>query len=399
MLRQRLLHIVNHANCNSILIEFKIERFFLMQIVHIFKTYFPHTMGGCEQVIKNIALSTTRYGCSHKLLTVTPDSTPIVDNLDEISVSRYPKTLNVSSCPISWQLYRNFKQEIQNADILHYHFPWPYGDFLHLTSKVKAKKNIVTYHSDIIKQKTLNFFYKPLMHKFFRKMDAIVPTSQNLLDTSTSLSRYKNKCTPIPIGIDESNYFPLQQDRIESFKQKFGNNFILFIGALRYYKGLEFLLKALVNTKVKVVIAGAGLLEKELKHQALVLRLNNVHFLDFVTNEDKSALLKLCRAVVLPSHLRTEAFGIALIEGLMFAKPLISTELGTGTSYVNEDKKTGFVVQAGNVLELRTALDTLFHNVDLAEQMGQESRKRFEKYFMAGQMGYSYVELYKKILI
>jgi len=368
-----------------------------MQIVHIFKTYFPDTMGGCEQVIKNIALSTAKYGCTHKLLTVTPKSTAKVDKLDKISVSRYPRTLNFSSCPISWQLYKNFKHEIQNADILHYHFPWPYADFLHLTSKVKAK-SIVTYHSDIIKQKSLNFFYKPIMHKFFQKMDAIIPTSQNLLDTSPSLSRYKEKCTPIPIGIDESSYFPLQQDRIVFFKQKFGNNFILFIGALRYYKGLEFLLKALLNTKVKVVIAGDGPMKKSLKQQALALQLSNVHFLDFVTNEEKSALLNLCRAVVLPSHLRSEAFGIALIEGLMFGKPLISTELGTGTSYVNEDKKTGFVVQAGNVSELRIAIETLFNNPVLAEQMGQESRRRFEKYFMAEQMGYSYFQLYKKTL-
>ena len=56
------------------------------------------------------------------------------------------------------------------------------------------------------------------------------------------------------------------------------------------------------------------------------------------------ALLALSYAILFPSHLRSEAFGISLLEGAMFGKPLISSEIGTGTTYINIDGKTGVVV-------------------------------------------------------
>ena len=135
-----------------------------------------------------------------------------------------------------------------------------------------------------------------------------------------------------------------------------------------------------------------------LKRQAARLGLTNVKFVGAVPDDDKIALLALCRGVVFPSHLRSEAFGITLLEGAMFGKPLISCEIGTGSSYVNIDGVTGIVTPPNDPAALRAAMRRLADDAALAEQMGRGARERFDTLFTADHMARSYVALYRKVL-
>lgn len=91
----------------------------------------------------------------------------------------------------------------------------------------------------------------------------------------------------------------------------------LFVGVLRYYKDLHILLEAAQWMECLIVIVGAGPIEAELKAQAQSIGLCNFHLLGHLPDEDKVALLTLCYGVLFPSHLRSEAFGISLLEGGM----------------------------------------------------------------------------------
>ena len=119
------------------------------------------------------------------------------------------------------------------------------------------------------------------------------------------------------------------------WKRVIGQNFFVFVGVLRYYKGLHILMEAAQNSAWPVVVIGAGPVENALREQARELGLLNVKFLGGVSEEDKVAILKLSYALVFPSHLRSEAFGISLLEGAMFGKPLISSEIGTCLLYTS----------------------------------------------------------------
>src|SRR5690554_7273157 len=130
---------------------------------------------------------------------------------------------------------------------------------------------------------------------------------------------------------------------------------------MRYYKGLHILLDACKDTDYPVVIVGAGPLENTLRQQAQRLRLHNVYFLGPLPDPEKNVLLQLSRVVVFPSHLRSEAFGISLLEGAMFGKPMISSEIGTGTTYINIDGETGLVVPPSDPAALRAAMHQLWH--------------------------------------
>ncbi|NDC57110.1 MAG: glycosyltransferase, partial [Alphaproteobacteria bacterium] len=149
--------------------------------------------------------------------------------------------------------------------------------------------------------------------------------------------------------------------------------------ALRYYKGLHIVLEALKDHDWPVVIAGTGPEEKKLKARAAQLGLKNIVWAGKITDDDKWALLRLCHAFVFPSHLRSEAFGISLLEAAMAGKPMISAELGTGTSYINAHNETGLVVPAGDAGGLAQAMQKVFdiemHNIVLRGHLPKNAQR------------------------
>ncbi|WP_151030200.1 glycosyltransferase, partial [Citrobacter cronae] len=161
------------------------------------------------------------------------------------------------------------------ADLVHYHFPWPFMDVVHFASRLR-KPTVVTYHSDIVKQKYLLKLYAPLMHRFLGSVDAIVATSPNYVRSSPVLSRYAPKV--IPLGIDPATYPTVPSSVCARWQSRFPERFFLFVGALRYYKGLDYLIEACREVPYPVVILGRGPMECELKARVARLGLLNVHF-------------------------------------------------------------------------------------------------------------------------
>jgi rhamnosyl/mannosyltransferase len=197
--------------------------------------------------------------------------------------------------------------------------------------------------------------------------------------------------------LDKAGYPTPSKERLKYWREIVGPKFFLFVGVIRYYKGLHILIEAAKGTDYPIVIVGAGPIEKELKAQASQLGIKNIHFLGQLSDEDKSALLTLCYAVVFPSHLRSEAFGISLLEGAMYGKPMISSEIGTGTSYININRETGLVVQPSDPNAFREAMRMLWENPNIAIAMGKRAEQRYWDLFTADKMAASYATLYKEL--
>ena len=367
-----------------------------LRVLHVYRTYFPDTQGGLEEVIRQICRNTKEQGIESRVFMLSDNPVPAVIEREEVQVHRFHRTFEIASCGVSIGALSGFKQLVGWADVVHYHFPWPFADLLHLLGRV-SKPSLLTYHSDVVRQKTLLRFYRPLMRAFLNKVDVIVPTSENYFASSNELGRYSEKIDVIPIGLDEETYPSVSNEELSAVRERVGEGFFLFVGVLRYYKGLHILIDALQNTSLQCVITGAGPIETELKEQATKLGLKNVKFLGYVSDSEKVALYQLCRAVVFPSHLRSEAFGVTLIEGAMFGKPLISCEIGTGTTYVNADGETGIVVPPANAKALREAMLQLDEDEALAGSLGKAARSRYERLFTGRLMGERYAQLYKKL--
>jgi len=368
-----------------------------MKVLHFYKTYLPDTIGGVEQVINQLIRGTDNIGCQPEVLALSPSKVDRTVEVDNHKVHRCRTHFEVASTPFSISAFYRFWQLAKEADIIHYHFPYPFADVLHLLLRIN-KPSVVSYHSDIVKQKNLLKLYRPLKRRFLKSVSQVVAASPNYLKSSTVLSNITQKVSVIPYGLDKSLYPTPSPKRQQDWREKVGSRFFLFLGVLRYYKGLHILMEAAHTTTYPIIIMGAGPLEQALKEQVLQLGVKNVVFIGFVPDEDKVALLQLCYAVVFPSHLRSEAFGISLLEGAMYGKPLISSEIGTGTTYINIDKETGVVVPPSDPEALRQAMDYLWENPEKAQEMGRRAEKRYLKLFTSKRMSDSYVQLYKKLL-
>lgn len=367
-----------------------------MNVLHVYRTYFPDTQGGAEESIRQMTQSTAALGINNRVLTLQRE--PGEDRLDVpgSQVWRAQRQFSLQSCDIGFGMVPLFRELQEWCDLVHYHFPWPFADMLELIAG--RKPYVVTYHSDIVRQARLGWVYRPLMRHFLKSARRIVATSPDYAASSRVLADYQDKLAIIPLGIDEDSYPTVQPQTLQRVEQQCGRDFFLFVGVFRYYKGLDVLVDSLKGTGHRVVIAGTGPEAGALKAHISELGLDNVTLTGWVSDEFKVALFQLCRAVVLPSSMRSEAFGMTLLEGAMFGKPLISARIGTGTSYVNHDGETGLVVDPGSPEALRSAMDHMAANPEEAVQMGMHARARYEQYFTGSLVGEYYRALYSEVL-
>ncbi len=367
-----------------------------MRVLHFFKTYWPDTFGGVERTIHAIAKGVAKYGIESDVLSLSraPGENSLA--FDGHMAHKAKLDFEFASTGFSREAFGRFRELSKKADVIHYHFPWPVMDVVHLTSRT-GKPSIVTYHSDVVKQKVLLQFYKPLMLRFLADVDRIVATSPNYLESSDVLRKFRAKTTVIPLGLDETDY-PSVDDAVRMrWRSRFPGRFFLFVGVLRYYKGIHILVEAARRNGLEVVVVGSGPMEAELK-QLAAKGAENVHFVGAVSDQDKVALLELCEAFVFPSPLRSEAFGLSLVEAAMFGKPMISCEIGTGTSFVNLNDKTGLVVPSNDADALSDAMKRLWQDEKKAAAMGVAARDRYLAHFTAQRMCAAYHRLYDELV-
>jgi rhamnosyl/mannosyltransferase len=232
-------------------------------------------------------------------------------------------------------------------------------------------------------------------------MKFIVATSPAYLATSPVLSHpsIRDLVRVIPLGVDENSYPSTGDESIYSRLGVGANEpYFLFLGAMRYYKGIHTLVRAATKVDARVIIAGSGPDEEKYKALAEECGASNVVFAGQITNPEKLTLLKNCRAFVLPSHVRSEAFGMVLVEASMFGRPLISCEIGSGTSFVNAHEETGFVVPPEDSNEMAHAMSNLLDDDRLSINFGKGARVRYERLFSGPALGKAYSELYKEAL-
>jgi len=318
-----------------------------MRVLHFYKTYFPDSVGGVEQVIRQMCVGTGRLGITNQVLSLSRDRRLEPFDYEGHTVHRVPLNFELASNAVSVQAIGKLARMAAEADVVHYHFPWPFMDMAHFLARID-EPTVVTYHSDIVRQKALLKLYQPLKHRFLESVDTIVATSPNYLASSAVLDRYRDKTRVITFGLDKSSYPEPDQARLDHWRARVGPKFFLFVGA--------------------------------------------------VDDHDKAALLKLCYAVAFPSHLRSEAFGISLLEGAMYGKPMISSEIGTGTTYINVHGETGLVVPPSDHEALRAAMTRLWNDPRMAQEMGQRAEARYWQLFTSAQMADNYARLYQELV-
>lgn len=351
-----------------------------LRVLLVNKAYPPH-IGGIETLVRRYALCLqTEFHAEVQVLVCQEKGKTVREVVEGIPVLRAGSIGTYFSCPLSCSFLWQFRKMAKQADVVMIHMPFPLADLACLLSGYQGKV-VLAWHSDVIKQKTLLRFYRPLLRWLLKRADCILTATQGHIDSSAFLPAVQEKCRVIPYGIDIADYraakaYPiLEKAAIQPDTVK-----LLFVGRLVYYKGVTVLLEAMQQvTGCELFLIGSGKLQEELQQNAV--QMENVHFLGSLSDADLRAALQECDMLVLPSVANSEAFGLVQLEAMVYGKPVINTALPTGVPYVSLDGKTGLTVPPNDAAALANAIQTLVSNAALREQYGKAAKQRVETVF------------------
>lgn len=368
-----------------------------VDVLQIGKFYYP-VKGGVENHLY-LLCNELKKDYSLEVLVANNRFRGCFEKMEQVRIRRLMNLgtlLSMSFCPTMAFWFRRIK-----ARIIHVHLPNPLADLSYLLARPSGKL-LVMYHSDIVRQRMLLPFYRPILLALLRRADLIIATSQNYIDSSYILRHFRPKCTVVPLGVDLERFrlTASVREKVKAVQDKFGCPLILFVGRLVYYKGLEFLIEAMKDIPAHLLIIGTGPLEKKLKKLRKRNRLEDkITFLHHISDAELPVYYHASEIFVLPSIERSEAFGIVQLEAMACGKPVISTRLNSGVPFVTLDRETGLVVEPRSGAAISVAANLLLGDKDLRERLGKKGRERVEKMFTKEQVAAQIKELYKRLLV
>jgi glycosyltransferase involved in cell wall biosynthesis len=362
-----------------------------MQILHVYKDYNP-VLGGIENHMKELAEAQVAADHQVTVLVTNPGKEVGLAVMNGVRVVRVPRLATVASTPISPTFPLSLRR--QPADIVHLHFPYPIGEVSQLAAG-RHRPYVITYHSDVVRQQSMLRFYRPLLWRVLRGAARILATSPQYIASSPFLSQLKEKCTVVPLGINPRPY-----QSAEPLLPPSGKPRLLFVGRHRYYKGVGDLIQALpLIAGAELLLPGIGPMQETWRKLAAEVGVaDRISFLGEVSNDDLPRLYASADLFVLPANARSEAFGIVLLEAMAAGLACVTTELGTGTSFVVQDGVTGLVVPPQEPPALAAAVNRLLADDELRRRMGENGRQRVLEQFTIERVAHQVESVYRAVL-
>lgn len=373
-----------------------------IKVLQLGKQYHPH-LGGIEKTMQQMAEGIQDKVDSYVL--ATQDKGEAYNAIINGVPVHYAKSWGiVASMPISFDLIMYLRKHSSEYDIIHLHMPFPLGDLACLLSGFKGKL-ILYWHSDVVRQKKMMLFYKPLMNWTLKRADAIAVATQGNINGSPYIKRFEKKCVLIPFGLRKEweeksdKYWISRLDHKGDINEKLH---LLFIGRLVYYKGCDILINAMAKLKelpIDLTIIGSGAMEEELKKRTIQLGLGEkVNFKGRVSDEEMEREITNCDVFVFPSVANSEAFGLVQLEVMAYGKPVINTSLATGVPWVSLNGVNGLTVPPLNSQALADAIRWMWENPAGRREMGINARERVKSEFNHEKMIGQILELYNSLV-
>jgi rhamnosyl/mannosyltransferase len=382
-----------------------------MKILLVNKAYTPH-LGGVETVVRQIAAGMSERG--HDVAVLCFGDNDVTEKVNEAEVCRLRPIGYIGSAPVGLRFVKKFFELSKWADVVNLHSPNPMGEIALLSAHFpRGKKIICTYHGDAQRPKFLLPAYDVMLRRFFKRCDVVAVSSPPMSENSRVMKTgfFTGKMRVIPLGVRIKNYENHQGSSMEDARRLLASlperSFkVMYAGRMVYYKGLEVLLSAIAKIKscagspakdhlICAFLVGSGPAERSVG--AFIAKnclSNDVLVIPHQPENVYRALFKLADCFVLPSTHQTEAYGIVLAEAMASGLPIISTELGTGTSWVNLDGKTGIVVPPGDADALSKAIAYLSDHEEARKTLAAESVIRVGRFLREDTMLDAYEKLF-----
>ena len=368
-----------------------------IKIFQINKYYFP-LIGGVETVVKQIAERVNSKTVAMQILCVHENKGIPTQKVKirGVSVIKTRQNFIIRAMPFSFDFFSCFLK--LRADLWHFHHPFPLAVLAALIFRPRGKW-IVTYHSDIVKQKILNIFFNPFLLLFLAKCEAIVVTSPNLIESSGVLFKFKSKCFVIPLGLQVENY-KIKQPLPLSVPKAWANQYLLAVGRFVGYKGFEYLIRSLnyLSKNENLILVGSG--PQEFFFRKIINKYgleDRVLILGPLCFEELTGVYRYAKYFAFPSVTNNEAFGLVQLEAMLMGKPVISTDLKTGVTFVNQNFKSGLVVSKRSSLAIAKAVKYLNSHPELVKSIRLNNPRYVKTKFNLKNMINGYERLYRQL--
>lgn len=274
------------------------------------------------------------------------------------------------SVQFSKSFFKRYKKIKNYYDIVIINLPHPVANMaLWLAPPKKNVKIILYWHSDIVKQKKLLFFYRPFQNWLIKRSTAIIAPTKVHTSESDCKKLFQNKRHIYNIPyilryvIHPSKYKVTDE----------GKKVIFSCGRLIYYKGFDVLINAAkyVSNDAVIHIVGNGALKDSLQKQIDENGLTDkVKLLGRLSDEDLQLEYRDCYLYCFPSVERGEMMGMVQFEALSYGKPIVSANIPrSGAPTLNEDGVTGFKVPVYDEKALAEKINLLLEDSVLYEKM------------------------------
>lgn len=346
-----------------------------MRITHLNKRYWPH-VGGVERSLHGIARACVRQGDQVTALVCAGRPLPAHRRLDGVDILEAPSFGVVQSQPIAPSYLR--LPDIET--VWHLHEPFPLGTLaMLLHTRGRRRPLIITWHSDVVRQRALKPLHDGLAKELLRRARFIHVPTEGHAANSALLSQFRSKLRPIPFIVDIQATRRRSDHPLAASIRHWANGrpIALAVGRLVYYKGVGVLLDAIALIRdVCLVIVGEGPLRKQLESRVQELAISErVRWLGQISDDDLAGAFSGADVFVLPSVAPSEAFGLVQVEAMAAGLPVVSTRLGTSVEIVNVDGATGTVVEPGDPRALALAIRALVHDEALRGRLSAGALK------------------------
>ncbi|BAV10206.1 rhamnosyl/mannosyltransferase [Filimonas lacunae] len=372
-----------------------------MKILQLGKAYPPANLGGVEVVIQLLCEGLNKKGVYCDALGVNDKREFKKENgVNGGIVYRAKLIVKAFSTLLSLNIIYLLKKIRKEYDIIHIHAPDPMSALALLLVNPKAHI-VLHWHSDILRQKLMLFFFSPIQRWLLNRVDIIIVTSPNYAAGSVALQRHAHKIKILPIGIDVDDH--LHEEEGCNIRDRYtGKKIVFSLGRLAYYKGYEYLVKAAkyLPDNIVIIIAGEGNERKKIELLIAENKLDDkVQLLGKVSDKVKTNLFRQCDVFALSSIFKTEAYAIVQVEAMAYGKPIVSTRIpGSGVDWVNQNGETGITVSIRDERALAEAVIQILANDDHYKVLSAQARKRYEAYFTLSKMIDDVVFLYNQLL-
>ena len=357
------------------------------RVLQVGKFYPPH-YGGIETHLQVLS-DGLRDHADVRVLVSSDDRSHSLEVIDGIPVERLGTRFTLAGAPICPGMSRRIRES--QADVVHMHLPNPAAVMAYLASGHRGRL-VVSWHSDVVRQKVLNAAFQPILRRLLDRADAIVAATPNYVASSPTLARYRDRTHVIPYGIPVGG-FERRDDAVAALRERFGERMVLGVGRLVYYKGFEHLVEAMRDVDGHLVIVGTGPLRRPLEERVRALGLEDrVTLVGGV--DDAVPFYHAARVFVLASIARSEAFGIVQIEAMACGRPVVNTQLDSGVPFVSRDGESGLTVPPADPGALAAAVNRLLDDAALRETLGRAARARVEREFSQEAMVRRFLALY-----